>query len=181
MKWVALFSQSGKELYYLTQNLGVCPDITLTNNFATETWCEDIHKLPRLAIMKTRAIHNMLAGRSKCIITMHGYNRILPDEITNNHLVYNGHPGDIIKYPELKGKDPQQKALDMKLPSTGTVIHKATPELDGGDIYMFKRIDINSDWDINVLCDHLRSASVDLWTEFLRDLFWSYRNTRGGI
>ncbi len=181
MKWIALFSQSGKELYHITQNLGVCPDITLTNNFKTETWCEDIHRVPRVAMMKSNDIHHMLAERSRCIITMHGYTRILPDVITKNHLVFNGHPGDIIKYPELKGKDPQQKALDMKLPSSGTVIHRATPELDGGDIYMFKRVDIEYEWDIKTLSDHLRSASVELWTIFMNDLLWRYRHTRGGI
>lgn len=181
MKWIALFSQSGKELYYLTQNLGVCPDITLTNNFKTNTWCEDIHRVPRVAMMKSQDIHNILLEKSPSIITMHGYTRILPEEVTKRHQVYNGHPGDIIKYPELKGKDPQQKALDLKLPSTGTVIHKATSELDGGDIYMFKRIDINYQWSLDVLCDHLRSASVDLWTEFMKDLLWEHRHTRGGI
>lgn len=181
MKWVALFSQSGKELYYITRNIGICPDITLTNNSDTKTWYEDVAKIPRVGIMKTKDIHNTLLNKKPCIVTMHGYNRILPSEITKIHQVFNGHPGDIIKYPELKGKDPQEKAFNLKLPSSGTVIHRATEEVDGGDIHLFKRVDIDASWPLNVLCDHLRSASVDLWTIFMTDLLWQHRDTRGGI
>lgn len=181
MKWVALFSQSGKELYHISRNIGTVPDIILTNNKDSNTWYEDLYRVPRIAIMKSKDIHNILLNKKPCIITMHGYNRILPPEITKLHQVFNGHPGDIIKYPELKGKDPQEKAFNLKLPSTGTVIHRATEELDGGDIHLFKRVDIDSKWTLNELCDHLRSASIDLWTNFMTDLLWQHKDTRGGI
>jgi len=181
MKWVALFSQSGRELYHITRNVGTCPDIILTNNMDVNTWYEDVHKIPRIGIMKTKDIHNTLLNMKPCIITMHGYNRILPTEITKVHQVFNGHPGDIIKYPELKGKDPQEKAFNLKLSSSGTVIHRATEELDGGDIHLFKRVDIDARWSLKELCDHLRSASIDLWTYFMTDLLWQHRDTRGGI
>lgn len=181
MKWVALFSQSGKELYRIAENIGTTPDIVLTNNKNSDTWYEKMYRIPRIGVMKSVDIHNTLLNMKPCIVTMHGYNRILPSEITKLHQVYNGHPGDIIKYPELKGKDPQEKAFNLKLPSTGTVIHRATEELDGGDIYLFKRVDIDSSWSLNELCDNLRSVSIDLWTNFMKDLLWQCRDTRGSI
>lgn len=171
MIWVALFSQSGKELYRVCDSIQKFPNITLTNNKNTSSWYEDTHKIPNIRIANTSEINNTLISMDNLFITMHGYTRILPNEIVEKHRIFNGHPGDIIKYPELKGKDPQQKAFDLKLPSSGTVIHRATTELDGGDIYRFKRVDINPQWSYNDLCDHLRSASIELWCDFLLDEF----------
>lgn len=181
MKWIALFSQSGRELNSICSNIGFCPDIILTNNSDKKTWYEDTYKLPRIAIMKTNDINSFLINREPAVITMHGYNRILPLCIVKKHQVYNGHPGDIIKYPQLKGKDPQKKALDMKLSSSGVVIHRATEDVDSGDIYRFKRVNINPFWTPKELIDHLRSASIDIWSEFIVELMWEHRQTRGGI
>jgi len=182
MKWVALFSRSGSELASLTSTLGTCPDMTITTNHNHDTWSEAIHLLPRVAIMKSKDIHNMLDNRNeRLLITMHGYLRILPPAVCSKHFVFNGHPGDIIKYPELKGKDPQKKAIELKLISTGYVIHRATEELDGGDIYRFTRVDITSDTTEDALCNYLRDVGVRLWTDFMTDVLWDLRHTRGGI
>ena len=43
------------------------------------------------------------------LITLHGYLRIIPENICKQcKHIYNGHPGLINMYPELKGKDPQE-------------------------------------------------------------------------
>ena len=38
-----------------------------------------------------------------------------PGEVCEKRNIYNGHPGLITQYPQLKGKDPQQKAIDLGL------------------------------------------------------------------
>lgn len=182
MKWVALFSQSGSEIARLASNLGTCPDMTITTNFNCDTWNEAIHLLPRVAIMKSNDIHSMLENRNeRLLITMHGYLRILPGSVCDKHLVFNGHPGDIIKYPQLKGKDPQKKAVELKLSSTGYVIHQATEELDGGDIFRFARVGLSPVSTEEDVCNLLRDVGVRLWCDFMTDILWDLRQTRGGI
>lgn len=182
MKWVALFSQSGSEVARLASHLGTCPDMTITTNHKYETWHEGVELLPRVAVMKSNDIHSMLENRNETLlITMHGYLRILPGNVCKKHLIFNGHPGDIIKYPELKGKDPQQKAIDLKLPSTGVVIHRATEELDSGDIYRFARVQIPLGCHINHLNTVLKDTAVRLWTDFMTDILYELRHSRGGI
>jgi methionyl-tRNA formyltransferase len=83
--------------------------------------------------------------------------------------MYNVHPGDIVKYPELKGIHPQAKALELGLPSTGVVIHQVVPEMDSGEIvssaeYIIKDGETKMD-----LINNLRDLSIDLWCDFLRD------------
>lgn len=181
MKWIALFSQSGSEIARLASNLGTCPDMTITTNRDYSTWHPGVRLLPRVAIMKSEDIHYMLESRDETtLITMHGYLRILPAAVCNKHEVYNGHPGDIIKYPELKGKDPQKKAVELDLPSTGVVIHRATEKLDSGDIYRFARVDIPKH-DEEQLTQALKDASVKLWTDFMTDILYTLRHTRGGL
>lgn len=182
MKWVALFSQSGSEVVRLASHLGTCPDMTITTNHKFDTWHEGVEQLPRVAIMKSQDIHSMLENRNETLlITMHGYLRILPETICKKHLVFNGHPGDIIKYPELKGKDPQKKALELKLPSTGVVIHRATEVLDGGDIYRFARVNIPLGCEEKYLTQVLKDTAVRLWTDFMTDILWDLRHSRGSI
>lgn len=173
--WVALFSQSGKELYRICENIGQYPDVILTNNKNVDTWYEDTWKLPNICTLSSKEIHNYLYSLDNSLVTLHGYTRIIPTEITEKHTIFNGHPGDIITYPELKGKDPQEKAFNLKLPSSGSVIHRATPELDGGEIYYFRRLNIDPAWSLDELYGHLRSLSIDMWSNFLNELLWNIR------
>ena len=81
--------------------------------------------------------------------------------------MYNGHPGLITKYPELKGKDPQQKAWDLDLPTSGCVIHKVIAGVDEGPVMRDVEVSIR-----NLTMDQtfqaLHKASVKLWVNFLR-------------
>jgi folate-dependent phosphoribosylglycinamide formyltransferase PurN len=45
------------------------------------------------------------------IVTLHGWLRVIPAYVCERSRIYNGHPGLITKYPELKGKDPQVRAF----------------------------------------------------------------------
>lgn len=102
------------------------------------------------------------------IITLHGWMRIIPSAICERYNIYNGHPGDILTYPELKGKDPQQKALDFNHKTIGTVIHKVIPEVDNGPVISVKKID-NTFKDVDSISIALREESIFLWSDFLKE------------
>ena len=175
--WFALFSQSGSEIVSIARHLGRWPDYIFTDNKDKKTWHRDLQKHSAVSIIKHKDMKKEIESNISMfqglrgttpIVTLHGYLRILPKI---NCEVYNGHPGDIIKYPELKGKDPQQKALDLKLPSTGTIIHKVTEEVDSGEIILYNTLKIMEQDTITTLSNALRSLSISLWIEFLKEKF----------
>ena len=127
--WVALFSQSGSELRAICQQLKRSPDLIITNSSQDL----DFNQFDCKNYVKARGFKNndkfysdildaYNIASQDCIVTCHGWLKIIPAATCLKYQIYNGHPGDIVKYPELKGKDPQQKAFDMKLTHSGTVI-----------------------------------------------------------
>ena len=175
--WFALFSQSGTEIVEVASRLGKWPDYIFTDNKDKNSWHSSLRKHSATNIIKHKdmkkeiesniSMFQSLRGTTP-IVTLHGYLRILPEI---NCEVYNGHPGDIVTYPELKGKDPQQKALDLKLPTTGTIIHKVTKEVDSGEIISYNTLKILEDDTVSSLSNSLRNMSIDLWTVFLKERF----------
>ena len=134
MKRIALFSRSGSEI----DSLYWQPDVILTNNIKTIEWINYLNP-EDVKVLKVGEINDFLRSLPPSLITLHGYLRILPPDICERHEIYNGHPGLISRYSELKGKDPQEKVikvLDQKFvyPYIGSVVHRCTPELDGGEI-----------------------------------------------
>ena len=102
------------------------------------------------------------------LVTMHGWLRIVPGDVCEKRNIYNGHPGLITEYPQLKGKDPQQKAIDLGLEYSGCVLHKATAELDGGPIVdVSDKVVIESKTTDEVFAS-LHEASVNMWVKFLQ-------------
>jgi folate-dependent phosphoribosylglycinamide formyltransferase PurN len=171
-KWIALFSQTGNEICEIVNNLCEAPDLVITNNTKATTWDKRIFSLYPLcapASLINDYIVN-LPTDTKILVTLHGYNRILPPKIVDNVKfdIYNLHPGDIIKYPELKGKDPQAKALELKLPSTGCVLHRVTNELDSGEILYYNELSIANDATLDTLCADLKQKALLLWLEFFK-------------
>lgn len=170
MKWLALFSQSGSEIYNISQRLRKTPRVIITNNMDRESWHPGISELDSLIMVAPhKLIVETLNEYSPSFITLHGYLRILPESVVNRHEVINGHPGDIVKYPELKGKDPQQKAMDLGLPSTGVVLHKAVAEVDAGEIIKHAERDILAGTTTEQLILDLKAIQLDLWCELLRE------------
>ena len=166
MKWYALFSQTGAELYEICQRLGRYPDLTLTNNSdyipqvnrKGDNW--PVYYEPSFIEKKIDSFKG-----SDLIVTLHGYLKILNCEYKN---VYNGHPGDIVKYPELIGIHPQKKALQLQLPSTGAIIHKVTKDVDQGPIVKRVTYDIKKDETEESLINNLKQLSIDMWVNFMR-------------
>ena len=166
--WIAMFSQSGSELVGICERLGYQPSIVFTNNLNESTFHTSVNNF-NIVKWKHDIIMDFLREEysGKWLITLHGYLRILPADICEKFEVYNGHPGDIRTYPILKGKDPQKKALELKLPTTGTVIHRVTPEVDEGEIMRLHACRIEENETLDSLIGKLKERSIELWVDFL--------------
>ena len=117
-KWYAFFSHTGSEIYNLTRRLNITPDCVVTN----KSDITDIH--PGLKDLSTefrytnnwpkKQDYDFMLDECEdgCIVTLHGWMRIIPKSVCKTHDIYNLHPGLITKYPELKGKDPQDRVDD---------------------------------------------------------------------
>lgn len=173
--WVALFSQTGSEIVNVSKQIGRWPDLILTNQ-TDETKVNPalvtavIHKEVRLAEITTQITAEVyrIFIPPGALVTLHGWLKIVPPEICDEYEIYNGHPGLITKYPELKGKDPQKKALELKLPMTGTVIHSVTKEVDSGEIVYWNELDIMPGESLESLTERLHKLSEHIWVKFLK-------------
>jgi len=176
MKWVALFSQTGSEIHQVSENIGICPDLILCNkkdNYdeINEGLLQSGKSIIIFTSVKPTVDEYLFYIPEDALVTMHGWMRIIPGEVCEKRTIYNGHPGLITKYPELKGKDPQLKAIELGHATAGCVIHQATAELDGGPIVAeSKEVSING-WyeDEEYVIQKLHKLSVNLWTEFLTE------------
>ena len=174
MIWCALFSQTGSEVYQVSERLGVYPDMILCNK---QDGFDSINQnligqAPIIFTDKKPTVDQYLHYiPDDALVTMHGWLRIVPGEVCEKRTIYNGHPGLITKYPELKGKDPQKKAIQLKHATAGCVIHQATAELDGGPIAAVSERVYIKDLAEDQVFEALHKASVDMWTKFLTGKF----------
>lgn len=168
-KWIALFSQTGSEIKRLAVEYDRWPDIILTNNKNVDEWKDNI---PANAIVLTALeINDYLIGLDNpknYIVTLHGYLRLLLPEVCEHLEIYNGHPGLITLYPELKGKDPQEKTWEGNYGMIGSVVHRCTAELDGGEIVKSVSY-VNRCLTKEDLYNTLKDASFYAWNFFLKD------------
>lgn len=169
--WIALFSQTGSEIYNIAQRLNRYPDFILTNNQDRDSWHPGLLDTRSMIIGAHKELMGTIAimPSEDALVTLHGYLRILPEAIVERFEVINGHPGDIVKYPELKGKDPQAKAIDLGLPSSGAVLHKAVAEVDAGEILKHQERAIHAGTTTEQLILDLKAIQLDLWCELLRE------------
>ncbi len=159
MKWVALFSQTGSEIETLSNKIGRVPDTILTNNKKYEGNLDPLVS-DHAAIMKYIDLNHKYD-----LITLHGYLRIIPEDVCRGcRYIFNGHPGLINMYPELKGKDPQERIKPyMKL--IGSVVHKVTAEVDAGEIVSNIAVKNNRFDYYNIL----RETSLEAWEQFFEN------------
>ena len=100
------------------------------------------------------------------LITLHGYLRIIPSDVCERFEIYNGHPGYITAYPELKGKDPQIRAGEAGHRWVGCVIHKVTAGVDEGPIEDQTGVP-NTASSLDELYSLLKKKSLYLWVKFM--------------
>lgn len=104
---------------------------------------------------------------NQTLLTLNGYLRIVPADICSEYYILNGHPGDIISKPELKGKDPQKRAWEAGHKVVGSVIHRCIPEVDAGEIVARKIFEHSASTE-DELIGQLHNNSVELWSEHLK-------------
>ena len=168
MKWVSLFSQTGSEICEVSKRLNRWPDVCITNQ-------QDIHKINN-ELFNNTTIHftdpkPTVEDYDRLIpcdsfVTLNGWLRVLPAVICEHHTIFNGHPGLITKYPELKGKDPQERAFEAGHKVGGCVIHRVIPEVDEGQILSEGVISIEG-LTLDDVYDKLHEVSINLWVDFL--------------
>jgi folate-dependent phosphoribosylglycinamide formyltransferase PurN len=170
MKWIALFSQTGSEIYEVSKRLGRFPDHVITNKQDWDGINKDLvdHTIICYTDNKPDVAQYNLHLREDAIITLNGWLRIVPEEVCEKYEIYNGHPGLITKWPELKGKDPQKKAFYSRHETAGCVIHEVVPEVDAGKILLEDSIEIKG-LPLDEVYSKLHKVSVDLWVEFLKE------------
>jgi folate-dependent phosphoribosylglycinamide formyltransferase PurN len=178
-KWLALFSQTGSEICDIADTIGLYPDCVITDNVEQKPpFNEKIFNCKSFVIGK----HRGLSAEDKLnyyrrylphydIITLHGWLNIIPAEICKEFKIYNGHPGLINHYPELKGKDPQKRAWENigSYLYVGSVIHKVTPEVDGGDVIYHAREFASQCNCIDTTFATLKRTSLKTWLDFFDD------------
>lgn len=169
--WVAFFSQTGSEIANIAKEVGRWPDVIITNKRP-----DHLREINKEVAERTYYISNepTLEELESCcywvpnpIVTLHGWLRIMPPEMCNTYDIYNGHPGLITRYPELKGKDPQQRAWDLDHDVFGSVIHEVTEGVDEGKILSFDGFSRDG-LDIGDYFRILSKTSLSLWVEFLK-------------
>jgi folate-dependent phosphoribosylglycinamide formyltransferase PurN len=172
--WIVFFSQTGTEIVDIAESLGRWPDKIITNKrpenlrkINDKLLGKEIVYLPNKPSLKD--YQEILNKHDDLIITLHGWLRIMPAEICNEYAIFNGHPGLITEYPELKGKDPQMRALEGKYPVMGCVLHKVTAGVDEGKVIAEERFNAfkiteEEMWKVT------RDRSLYLWTQFLKTI-----------
>lgn len=183
-RWVALFSQSGQEIWSLYASLGRAPDLIITNQVSQARIYPPLlerfqDRLVYITQNTVEAYKNIL--RETDLVTLHGYLRIIPAETCNTFNIYNGHPGLITLYPDLKGYNPQEKACKKEYKIIGSVVHKCVAEVDEGPIIVEKRYTITVEereqYKGNLLqlyINLLRDTSLVCWREFFKNYFKDY-------
>lgn len=170
MRHIALFSQTGSEIADLIEQ-GIIP----TNIFFDQ---KDIAKIDsrintseigfrilKKDVKNVQYLRDCFGDPSTCYITLHGWLNIIPKEICDEYEIYNGHPGLITDYPELKGKDPQARAFKDNYPMIGSVIHRVTPGVDEGEVILSAK-DWNDCATLDEMFKKLKAMSLALWVDF---------------
>ena len=175
--WGVLISQTGSEVVSISEELGILPSLIVTNNITKisprnmEIFGENNVEIR--TIPKKPSIVDYLRTRInlKELITLHGYLRILPEALFPylEGDVFNGHPGLITMYPELKGFNKQEDIAgnQEKYEWCGSVIHRVIPELDSGKVVVACSIR-NTANTIDEAYRLLRGTSLKSWTIFFK-------------
>jgi folate-dependent phosphoribosylglycinamide formyltransferase PurN len=180
LKWAALFSQTGSEICNLSEKIGTYPNLVISDNVDINNSLDS-----RIELNCKRILWRKYKGLTKeekvlyytrhligyDVITLHGWLNIVPAEVCDALSIYNGHPGLINYYPDLKGKDPQVRAWgDIKRYDVlGSVVHKVTPGVDEGPIICYSKKSIIGIDSLDKVFDTLKETSLDSWVDFFNN------------
>ena len=170
--WITFFSQTGAEIADISEAIGRWPDRIITNDRPEHLRTIDtrIQKQGYFTFNNKPDVEEymeLLEQFPDAIVTLHGWLRVIPGYICERSRIYNGHPGLITEYPELKGKDPQVRAFEGKYPVAGAVLHHVTAGVDEGKIIAEERFNTFG-LELDDLFRILRDRSLYMWSEFLK-------------
>ena len=171
--WIAFFSQTGSEIVDIANAVGYWPDAIITNERPSNIRKinNDLLEQNLLATTVNKPLvedyEEVIGFYKDPVITLHGWLRIMPPSICEKYSIFNGHPGLITEYPELKGKDPQMKAFEGKYPVMGCVLHKVVAGVDEGKVLAEERFNAfkiteEEMWKVT------RDRSLSLWINFIK-------------
>jgi len=174
--WIPFFSQTGSEIVNISNALGIKPTLICTNNFESYKGTPFHPGIREMGVPLCMGRHDSLMKYmmintpyypEETIITLHGYLRIIPPEACKRYEMYNGHPALITHYPELKGKDPQERTWDGNYKIVGSVVHRVTEGVDEGEV-MTSASFSNGCKSKDELYSKLKESSLEAWLSFLK-------------
>jgi folate-dependent phosphoribosylglycinamide formyltransferase PurN len=177
--WIAFFSQTGSEIVDISKSLKRWPDVIITNERPSHLRTINLELLEENLLVTTsnkpteKELLEIIEYYDNPIITLHGWLRIMPPNICNEYKIYNGHPGLITDFPELKGKDPQIRAFEGikqgKYQYAGAVLHKVVAGVDEGKVLLEERFN-TFEVELDDLFRILRDRSLYMWCKFLKEV-----------
>ena len=175
--WIAFFSQTGSEIVDIAKSLDKWPDIIITNKRPKNLREINPELEGKVVFVENKPTEKelrlLLSQFSEPIITLHGWLRIMPPSICDEYSIFNGHPGLITSYPELKGKDPQIRAFEGiksgKYDHAGAVIHKVVAGVDEGKVLMHEKFNTFG-VELDDLFRILRDRSLFMWHNLLKGI-----------
>lgn len=177
-RWIALFSHTGTEVAQLAGILGVTPDLVLTDGSYGGRRVGATRALEGDRALINRYLQDTLTADD--LVTLHGYMGIIPAKVLATGATFvNGHPALITKYPELKGKDPQDTLWKVRgmYSSLGCVLHTVTEGIDEGPVLQAVEVpwpeDMRDDDDREDYDELLRFLSLRLWIAYFIKRGWS--------
>lgn len=170
---IALFSQTGSEIVNIAKEVNRWPDLIITNDRPPNRRQMHVDIRDRVTVVENNptveTYTSLFSKFENPVITLHGWLRIIPKEVCEKYEIYNNHPGDIKHFPELKGKDPQKRAYDLGLSSSGNTLHKVTPEVDSGKIIDSTMVNIKG-LSLSEIFHILHYDATQLWINNLSKL-----------
>lgn len=182
-KWYSLFSHTGSETKKL-HLAGVSPvplEAAITDNW---DYNGDLATLgTRLYRISSREDINWMLMQPHIIqdnslITLNGYMGIVPAKVLQNlHergcKVYNIHPAPIQFYPELRGKDPQERMYEgiqkREYNYIGVVIHEVDAGVDTGKIVHWVLQLADPYMTKDELYERLHELGTQAWESFFKE------------
>ncbi len=183
--WITFFSQTGAEIADIAESIGRWPDRIITNERPEHLRTIDprIEKQGYFTFPNKPSLEDyedLLVNFPEALITLHGWLRIMPPEICEKFNIFNGHPGLITEYPELKGKDPQIRAFqgikEGKYNIAGAVLHRVSPGVDEGKVIMKEFFNVFN-LELDDLFRILRDRSLFMWCNFLKGALYGKTNS----
>lgn len=177
-KWYGLFSHTGKELEAVQKLVG--PQVHLEAVLTTNSSYEGA--LPYVKCISDKYVNEWLLDPANVepnsIITLHGYMRILPEAVLSSLKlrgckVFNIHPAPIQFYPELRGKDPQERMYEgiqkREYNYIGVVIHEVDEGVDTGKIVHWVLQMADHGMTKDELYECLHELGTQAWESFFRE------------